>query len=81
MRGLLCIKLPTAVLKFYINEAYCFIIVAAVVNDTFEDGIWFNDAIFILQYLHALSNHIFVVDPLQGSNEVEDSRKAGYRFG
>ncbi|XP_078024990.1 uncharacterized protein LOC144463675 [Epinephelus lanceolatus] len=32
-------------------------------------------------YLHALSNHIFVVDPLQGSNEVEDSRKAGYRFG
>ncbi|XP_034467258.1 uncharacterized protein LOC117776943 isoform X2 [Hippoglossus hippoglossus] len=31
-------------------------------------------------YLHALSNHIFVVDPLQGSNEVEDSRNAGYRF-
>ncbi|KAM4566987.1 uncharacterized protein PAE49_010443 [Odontesthes bonariensis] len=31
-------------------------------------------------YLHALSNHIFVVDPMQGSNEVEDSRIAGYRF-
>lgn len=36
---------------------------------------------FFKQYLHALSNHIFVVDPLQGSNEVEDSRKAGYKFG
>ncbi|XP_039643104.1 uncharacterized protein LOC120550572 [Perca fluviatilis] len=32
-------------------------------------------------YLHALSSHIFVVDPLQGTNEVEDSRKAGHRFG
>ncbi|KAI4830572.1 hypothetical protein KUCAC02_002193 [Chaenocephalus aceratus] len=32
-------------------------------------------------YLHALSNHIYVVDPLQGSNEVEDSRKAAYKFG
>lgn len=38
MTGLLCIKLSTVVLKFYINEAYCFIIVAVVVNDTFEDG-------------------------------------------
>ncbi|KAJ4920071.1 hypothetical protein JOQ06_022456 [Pogonophryne albipinna] len=32
-------------------------------------------------YLHALSNHMYVVDPLQGSNEVEDSRKAGYKCG
>ncbi|XP_034072026.1 uncharacterized protein LOC117546053 [Gymnodraco acuticeps] len=32
-------------------------------------------------YLHALSNHIYVVDPLQGSNEVEDSRKVAYKFG
>ncbi|KAI4812575.1 hypothetical protein KUCAC02_023950 [Chaenocephalus aceratus] len=33
------------------------------------------------EYLHALSNHMYVIDPLQGSNEVEDSRKAGYKFG
>ncbi|KAI4806959.1 hypothetical protein KUCAC02_017749 [Chaenocephalus aceratus] len=32
-------------------------------------------------YLHALSNHMYVVDPLQGSNEVEDSRNAGYKCG
>ncbi|XP_034566483.1 uncharacterized protein LOC117831745 [Notolabrus celidotus] len=32
-------------------------------------------------YLHALSSHIFVVDPQQGSNEVEESKKAGHRFG
>ncbi|KAJ4949388.1 hypothetical protein JOQ06_020903 [Pogonophryne albipinna] len=33
------------------------------------------------EYLHALSNHMYVVAPLQGSNEVEDSRKAGYKCG
>ncbi|XP_034740316.1 uncharacterized protein wu:fc27b11 [Etheostoma cragini] len=36
---------------------------------------------YFKQYLHAVSSHIFVVDPLEGTNEVEDSRKAGHRFG
>ncbi|KAF0039273.1 hypothetical protein F2P81_007508 [Scophthalmus maximus] len=36
---------------------------------------------FFKQYLHAISNHIFVVDPLPGSNEVEDSKQTGHRFG
>ncbi|KAF1375645.1 hypothetical protein PFLUV_G00222340 [Perca fluviatilis] len=38
-------------------------------------------SVYCWRYLHALSSHIFVVDPLQGTNEVEDSRKAGHRFG
>ncbi|XP_038150167.1 uncharacterized protein LOC119789375 [Cyprinodon tularosa] len=55
-----------------------------VTFDDYDGAIGFvnvNNVHWRFVYLHSLSNQIFVVDPLEGSNEVEDSKKAGYKFG